>query len=73
MATASERRTRAEAVVETLHATTQTGTGSPNDDEQAAALAERLDIPVGLVWLAVDGMTVEQIDQLVGWWPRGEA
>lgn len=73
MATATERRIRAESIIATLHATTQTGTGSPSNDEQASDLAERLEVPVALVWLAVDEMTVEQIDELCMWWPRREA
>lgn len=69
MATTAEKRTRAESIVETILATTAAGAGSPGNTEDAKAVADRLDVPVALVWLAVDQMSVEQIDELVQWWP----
>lgn len=70
MATTCERRLRAESIIATIHATTQTGTGSPSTDEQATALAERLEVLRALIWLAVDQLDVDDIDALVAWWPR---
>ena len=37
------------------------------------AIAEKLGVPAVLVWLAMDGFTAEEIDELVAWWPRKEA
>jgi hypothetical protein len=68
--TTVEQRARAESIVETIIATTQTGCGSPGGPEDAVACAQRLNVPVALIWLAADQMTVEQIDELVAWWPR---
>jgi hypothetical protein len=68
--TDTDKRTRAESIVETILATTQSGMGSPDGADHAEAVADRLDVPVGLVWLAVDGVTVEQIDELCVWWPQ---
>ena len=68
--TDTEKRARAESIVHTIIATTSSGCGSPGGTEEAAVVAEKLGCPVALIWLAADQMTVEQIDELVAWWPQ---
>ena len=64
-------RARAEHVVDTIIAASETGQFGAVGDE-TAQMAERLGVPRALVALAVLQTSVEQIDELVAWWPRKE-
>lgn len=63
-------RERAEAIVETIAAFVQFGSACA-DGEEAARIAASLEVPVGVVWMGLDLMAVDEIDALVAWWPAG--
>ena len=65
MPTTAEKRIHAEATFNAL-AIGQLDLNEPKEAEEAA---ERLGVPEALVWLAVDGVDFEKVDELVQWWP----
>jgi hypothetical protein len=70
METDGHKRIRTEATYKAL------SVGAPgidlNNEEDAADVAETLDVPEALVWLACDQVAFDLIDELVAWWPRKE-
>ena len=68
MANTNEKRVRAEGI---FHALAE-GRLDLNDDKEAPRLAKKLQVPEALIWLAVDGVELECIDELAAWWPRKE-
>jgi hypothetical protein len=67
--TDAEKRIHAEATFNAL----QYSRLDLNKDNEAAEVAKELAVPAGLIWLAVDGVDIKIIDELVAWWPRKEA
>jgi hypothetical protein len=68
METTAAKRIHAESTFNAL----AVGRLDLNNREDATETAERCGVPEALVWLAVDGVDIEKIDELVMWWPRKE-